>query len=232
MAVARALVAAGPREALRMLRRAHHAVSGQGAGEAALDALKQISQDIVMLVYEPDQIAAVRGLLDGNGGGMITVPAHNLTFAEIVMAKLDGRRLRLKGVDPKDWRMGVNLIPMPPESGPEGFAGFRRDFERLVFERTLNDEELAWTDDDRRRSRSNMIIGDRFPEIEGSLYFAVKYKVHQAESAAFEAFVAGFMQDWPTIKCFKLDRDPALDDQEVKMLRNVLDMLPEDQGPP
>jgi hypothetical protein len=34
------------------------------------------------------------------------------------------------------------------------------------------------------------------------------------------------MQDWPTIKCFKLNRDPALDDKEVAMLRNVLGSKP------
>jgi hypothetical protein len=89
---------------------------------------------------------------------------------------------------------------------------------------------MEWADVDRKRRRANLIIADRFPEIDGVLYFAVKYKVHQAESAAFETFLGTLAEKWPSIRFFKLDRDPVLDDWEVTMLRNVLDMLPDDES--
>jgi hypothetical protein len=225
-AIAALLVAMTPARTFQVLREARERFEDPGREDPqALNAIRKVVRRVVLLIYDEADLTSLRNAGAAGGGLMLSIPAANETFAEILMARFDDRPPAARNMGPAEWPVGQNAIPLPAEMGPGYLGRFAEVFERHVFEQALGQRDRRLTSETDKRSIANGNIRMRNKRTNGSLYCIVDVPIDEADRPYFEARLTALVKDWPSIHFVRLDDAFERRSRENALLWALKDML-------
>jgi hypothetical protein len=223
---ARILVARPIGEVVLALRNAHESI--QASEPSAAKVIRHVTREIILLIYDEADVALLRAENRDHGGSFIKFPAASETAAEIAMAAADRRTPGfVKAGASRKWPRGCNSIPIPPETGPEGFGGFIEAFEAFLLDLVLDSRERGKLSPEcQLKEACARLLLDRHKS--GTLYFTFDFPEHEGDKLAFTNAIKYLHDRWEPIVFLTLSTDSDRLAWERNILWAIRHMLPED----